>query len=53
MRRRGAHLCRGRGQQHHDAYHITSPDPEAAGIARAISLAVAEGDVKPSEGLKR
>ena len=34
-----------------DAYHITSPDPEAAGIARAISLAVAEGDVKPSEGL--
>ena len=28
-----------------DAYHITSPDPEAAGIARAISLAVAEGDV--------
>ena len=25
-----------------DAYHITSPDPEAAGIARAISLAVAE-----------
>ena len=30
-----------------DAYHITSPDPEAAGIARAISLAVAEGDVKP------
>lgn len=34
-----------------DAYHITSPDPEAAGIARAISLAVVEGDVKPSEGL--
>ncbi len=34
-----------------DAYHITSPDPEAAGIARAISLAVAEGGVKPSEGL--
>lgn len=34
-----------------DAYHITSPDPEAAGIARAISLAVTEGDVKPSEGL--
>lgn len=34
-----------------DAYHITSPDPDAAGIARAISLAVAEGDVKPSEGL--
>ena len=34
-----------------DAYHITSPDPEATGIARAISQAVAEGDVKPSEGL--
>ena len=34
-----------------DAYHITSPDPEAAGIARAISLAVTEGDVRPSEGL--
>ena len=34
-----------------DAYHITSPDPDAAGIARAISQAVAEGDVKPSEGL--
>ena len=34
-----------------DAYHITSPDPEAAGIARAISLAVAEGGVKTSEGL--
>ena len=34
-----------------DAYHITRPDPAAAGIARAISLAVTEGDVKPSEGL--
>ena len=29
----------------------TNPDPEAAGIARAISLAVTEGDVRPSEGL--
>lgn len=34
-----------------DAYHITSPDPDASGIARAISLAVAEGGVKPQEGL--
>ena len=34
-----------------DAHHITSPDPEAAGIARAISLAVAEGGVRPEEGL--
>lgn len=34
-----------------DAYHITSPDPEAAGITRAIKLAVEEGGVKPEEGL--
>ncbi len=34
-----------------DAYHITSPDPDAAGIARAISQAVDEGGVKPAEGL--
>ena len=34
-----------------DAHHITSPDPEAAGIARAISLAVDEGGVRPEEGL--
>ena len=34
-----------------DAYHITSPDPEARGIARAIEQAVAEGGVKPEEGL--
>ena len=34
-----------------DAHHITSPDPEAAGIARAIRLAVAEGDLRPEEGL--
>ena len=34
-----------------DAYHITSPDPEAAGITRAIRLAVEEGGVKPEEGL--
>ena len=34
-----------------DAYHITSPDPNAAGIARAISQAVTEADCDPSEGL--
>lgn len=34
-----------------DAYHITSPDPDADGIARAIRIAVAEGGVEPSEGL--
>jgi 3-oxoacyl-[acyl-carrier-protein] synthase II len=34
-----------------DAYHVTSPDPEAAGIARAIRLAVEEGGVRPDEGL--
>ena len=34
-----------------DAHHITSPDPEAAGIARAIRQAVEEGGVKPEEGL--
>ena len=34
-----------------DAHHITSPDPEAAGIARAISQAVTEGGVNPGEGL--
>ena len=34
-----------------DAHHITSPDPEAAGITRAIRLAVEEGGVKPEEGL--
>ena len=34
-----------------DAYHVTSPDPNAAGITRAIRLAVEEGGVKPEEGL--
>ncbi len=34
-----------------DAYHITSPDPEAAGITRAIRQAVEEGGVRPEEGL--
>ncbi|MGI6230828.1 MAG: beta-ketoacyl-ACP synthase II [Tractidigestivibacter sp.] len=34
-----------------DAYHVTSPDPKATGIARAIKQAVEEGGVKPEEGL--
>lgn len=34
-----------------DAHHITSPDPDASGIARAVRLAVAEGGVRPEEGL--
>ena len=34
-----------------DGYHVTSPDPEASGIARAIRLAVEEGGVRPEEGL--
>ena len=34
-----------------DAYHITSPDPDAAGIVRAIRLAVDEAGMDPSEGL--
>lgn len=34
-----------------DAYHVTSPDPNADGIARAVSLAVQRGGVQPSEGL--
>ena len=34
-----------------DAYHITSPDPEAAGITEALRLAVAEAGLDPAEGL--
>ena len=34
-----------------DAHHITSPDPDASGIARAVRLAVEEGGVRPEEGL--
>ncbi len=34
-----------------DAYHITSPDPTGSGIRRCIEQAVAEGGVKPEEGL--
>ncbi|MGN0071417.1 MAG: beta-ketoacyl-ACP synthase II [Atopobiaceae bacterium] len=34
-----------------DAYHITSPDPDASGITRAIKQAVEEAKLDPSEGL--
>jgi 3-oxoacyl-[acyl-carrier-protein] synthase II len=34
-----------------DAYHITSPDPDASGITRAIKEAVAEAGLDPKEGL--
>ena len=50
---RGAHVyaeVRGYGNTC-DAYHITSPDPGASGIARAIRQAVAEAGCDPAEGL--
>lgn len=34
-----------------DAYHITSPDPTAGGITRAIKQAVAESGMDAAEGL--
>lgn len=34
-----------------DAYHMTSPDPEAAGISRAIGAAADEAGMDASEGL--
>ncbi len=34
-----------------DAYHITSPDPEASGVARALRQAASEAQLDPSEGL--
>ncbi|MGN0286356.1 MAG: beta-ketoacyl-ACP synthase II [Atopobiaceae bacterium] len=34
-----------------DAHHITSPDPTAAGISRAIRQAVDEAGMNPAEGL--
>lgn len=34
-----------------DAYHVTSPDPEAGGITRAVRLAMEEAGLKPEEGL--
>ena len=32
-----------------DAYHITSPDPEGAGAARAMKEAIEEAGIKPEE----
>lgn len=32
-----------------DAYHMTSPTPEGTGAARAIALALADGDLTPKE----
>ena len=34
-----------------DAFHITSPDPEAGGIARALRLAIDEAGLEPDQGL--
>ncbi len=50
---RGAHIyCEVTGYGNTaDAYHITSPAPDAAGITRAIELAVAEGGLDPADGL--
>lgn len=52
-RARGAHIyaeIAGYGNTA-DAYHITSPDPEASGITRAIRQAVEEAGLNPAEGL--
>jgi len=32
-----------------DAYHITSPDPEAKGVTRCMQLALADAGIAPSE----
>lgn len=32
-----------------DAYHITAPDPDGRGSARAMSLALSEGKISPAE----
>jgi 3-oxoacyl-[acyl-carrier-protein] synthase II len=32
-----------------DAYHLTAPDPEGSGAARAITLALADADMTPSD----
>jgi 3-oxoacyl-[acyl-carrier-protein] synthase II len=50
---RGAHIyCEVAGYGNTaDAYHITSPDPDASGITRAIRLAVDEASLDASQGL--
>ncbi|MDX9826114.1 MAG: beta-ketoacyl-ACP synthase II [Spirochaetia bacterium] len=32
-----------------DAHHLTAPDPEGAGVARAIGLALADAQLKPED----
>ncbi|MGL5255596.1 MAG: beta-ketoacyl-ACP synthase II [Proteocatella sp.] len=32
-----------------DAYHITSPDPEGKGAVRAMSMAISDGKIAPSD----
>jgi 3-oxoacyl-[acyl-carrier-protein] synthase II len=50
-RKRGANIyCEVRGSgQTADAYHITSPHPEAMGAARAIRLALGDAAVAPED----
>ena len=48
---RGAHIiCEVAGYgATSDAYHITSPDPEGAGAAQAMRLAIAEAGLQPED----
>lgn len=50
-RRRGAHIYAeliGYGTTC-DAYHVTAPDPEGAGAARALRLALADAEIGPQQ----